>query len=64
MAEKSNTESDGSGPDEETKRKFQEALARKQGEAHGAAGHRAAGSVAVPAGNTKHQRMFRRKSGG
>ena len=52
------------GPDDETRRKFQEALSRKHGASAAAAGHRTSGNVHLPEGNTKRQRVFRRKSGG
>ena len=50
--------------DDDTRRKFEEALSRKHGATAAAKGHRTAGNVHMPDGNAKTQRMFRRKSGG
>lgn len=62
--EQANVPSAAAGPDDETRRKFQEALSRKHGATAAAAGHRTTGNVHLPEGNTKRQRVFRRKSGG
>jgi len=50
--------------EDEMRRRFQEALARKHGN-HGQSGSpHEPGRAVVPQSNTKRQRTFRRKSGG
>ncbi|MCA0179353.1 MAG: DUF5302 domain-containing protein [Actinobacteria bacterium] len=52
-------------PDEETKRKFREALERKQkGGGMDVSDHAEHGKVESAHGPESHQKMFRRKSGG
>lgn len=51
-------------PDDETKRKFREALERKKAKAGGGAGHQDGGARQPRAhGPVEHRREFRRKSG-
>jgi hypothetical protein len=50
--------------DDETRRRFEEALARKRGRAGAGSNPHEPGRGVVPQSNTKRQRTFRRKSGG
>jgi hypothetical protein len=51
-------------PDDETRRRFEEALARKRGRGASSGSPHEPGRGVVPQSNTKRQRTFRRKSGG
>jgi hypothetical protein len=52
-------------PQDETRRKFREALERKKANASGGAGHAdGAGKQSHPHGPAEQRRTFRRKSGG
>jgi hypothetical protein len=53
-----------SSADDETRKRFEEALARKRGRAGSNAAPHDPGRTVVPQSNTKRQRTFRRKSGG
>lgn len=49
--------------DDETRRRFEQALARKHARSRGGAVAHEPGRSPVPQGNDKRQRTFRRKSG-
>ena len=53
-----------SSSDDETRRRFEEALARKRGRSGGTGNPHEPGRGVVPQSNTKRQKTFRRKSGG
>ncbi|TAK69448.1 MAG: hypothetical protein EPO13_06065 [Actinomycetota bacterium] len=58
---------DGSTPgtDDDVRRKYREALARKKGkQSSGTGGQTGAGKASAATSNAATQRMFRRKSGG
>jgi hypothetical protein len=50
-------------PEDDTKRKFREALERKKANAGGSAGHRDGGPKPKAHGPVENRREFRRKSG-
>lgn len=50
--------------DDETRRRFREALAHKHGETGAGGNPHEPGRTVAPTSNTKRQRTFRRKSGG
>jgi hypothetical protein len=52
------------GAGDDTRRRFEEALARKRGRAGGGGNPHDPGRTVVPQSNTKRQKTFRRKSGG
>jgi len=62
-ADKESTNAPESAEDE-TRRRFEEALARKRGRTGSGGNPHDPGRSVVPQSNTKRQRTFRRKSGG
>lgn len=64
MAESDSASTPEGTPEDETKRKFREALERKKARTASAADHKDAGlKQPTPHGPAEHRREFRRKSG-